>query len=561
MDYQQRRQAFVALLAALVLSACQTPPPEPMSSGHLTRQPSVAATGDIPEPVRQTPFLPAPRPVAPTETYTVVVSEVPVKELLFAVARDADVNIDVHPAITGTVTLNAVEQTLEQILDRIARQIPLRYEQHDGSLAIVPDTPFLRTYRIDYVNVTRDSNGSISSTTLVGTELAQQGAGGNRSDATIQSVSNNRFWDTLGSALTEIVRPQEPSNAPDSSRVIVNPEAGVITVRATDAQHRDVQAYIDQVMTNAMRQVLIEATIVEIGLNDRYQAGIDWAVFTRTVGLLGAGVNVGTNLLGAFDASQTSGGVSGFVLDASNAPLDSPKRKVQASIQLLNEFGDTQVLSSPKVMTLNNQPAVLKVVDNEVYFSINIETNQNANTTNVTTESDVQTVAVGLVMSVTPQIGAGDQVSLTVRPSITRVREFVTDPAISIALAQAEAAGFDVSNITNQVPVVQTRESEAVMRVRSGQLAVLGGLMQDQFSRDDEAIPGLSEPQGFGELFKFRDRAQRKTELVVFLRPTVIHSPDVSTDLSGFSRLLPENLDRNTRSVSPLDAPYTGPVQ
>ena len=556
----QLRQALAPVLAVLLLQACQAPPPRPVSEGHLSTQPQATTPAQvIPQPVRSTPFVPPPRPTPPEETYTVVVSEVPVKELLFALARDAGINIDVHPGINGNVTLNAIDQTLGQILDRVARQIPLRYEEQNDTLAILPDTPFLKTYRVDYVNVARDSTGSISSSTLVGsTTLAQQGATGNRSDASIASTSNNRFWATLAAALDEIVRPEGDTTAAggDSGRVIVNAEAGVVTVRATEVQHRMVQSYIDQVMASATRQVLIEATIVEIQLNDRYQAGIDWRVFTRGGGLIGAGISLGTDLVDAFDASETSGGVSGFVLSAADAPTGSRKRDVQASLQLLSEFGDTQVLSSPKVMTLNNQPAVLKVVDNEVYFTIDIETNQNANTTTVTTESEVQTVAVGLVMSVTPQVSAGDDVTLNVRPSVTRVREFVEDPAISIALAQAQAAGFNVDNITNRVPVVQTRETEAVMRVGSGQLAVLGGLMQDRQVKDDEAVPGLSEPPGFGELFKFRDRAQAKTELVVFLRPTVIRTPDVGSDLASFTQMLPENLNQSTRTVSPLDEPY-----
>ena len=155
------------MLASLVLYACQTPPPQPVSDGHLSTRPAPAETAAaaIPQPVRQTAFVPPPRPVPPAETYTVVVSEVPVKELLFALARDADINIDVHPQVTGSVTLNAIDQTLDQILDRIARQVPLRYEETNDTLAIVPDTPFLKTYRVDYVNVARDSTGRISSST------------------------------------------------------------------------------------------------------------------------------------------------------------------------------------------------------------------------------------------------------------------------------------------------------------------------------------------------------------------------------------------------------------
>ena len=559
MTLSQLFRALPALLAAIVLGACQVPPPEtqPFSESHLGNESPAASVSSIPEPVRQAPFLPLPKPEAPSETYTVVVSEVPVKELLFALARDAGVNIDVSPRIDGNVTLNAVEQSLDQILDRIARQVSLRYEHHDDTLVVLPDEPYLKTYRVDYVNVQRDSNGRIGSSALVGDASAQSGAEGNTSENTILSTSNNRFWTTLAAALEELVRPTDDTAAGPAARVIPNPEAGVVTVRGSASQHALVQSYIDLVMASATRQVLIEATIVEVTLNDRYQAGINWQVFTRNGGIGGSGITLGTDVGSAF-STITSGGVSGLILNAADAATGSTKRTIEASLRLLNEFGDTQVLSSPKIMTLNNQPAVLKVVDNEIYFDLDFQTSQNQTQTTTTAKSQVRSVAVGLVMTVTPQISAGDTVTLNVRPSITRVREFKEDPATQIALASAAAGGAVLPAVSNQVPVIQTRESEAVMRVSTGQLAILGGLMQDRVERRDRSVPGVSDVPGLGELFKYRDRPRGKTELVVFIRPTVIRSPDVGADLAQFRRYLPANLGDTVRQVSPLDSPQPG---
>jgi len=332
--------------------------------------------------------------------------------------------------------------------------------------------------------------------------------------------------------------------------VIVNREGGLVLVRATAAQHELVQEYLDRVMASVTRQVLIEATIVEVELNDRYQAGIDWRVFTRGGGLLGAGITLGTDVADAFTAGA-SGAIQGLIFSASDAPDGSAKRDVEVSISLLNEFGDTQVISSPKVMTLNNQPAILKVVDNEIYFEIESDIspgnlNQNAV---VSFDTDVRTVSVGLVMNVTPQVSDGDAVTLNVRPTVSRIKGFVEDPAVPIALRQANAQDL---NISNSIPVISVRESETVMRVGSGQLAILGGLMQDTRETDDEAVPGFSEIPALGEAFNFRDRQQRKTELVVFLRPTVIRSPDVGADLAGFRRYLPENLGSAERQRVPF---------
>ncbi len=531
------RAACGALVAAALLSACVAPPPQPRetSPGHLSNKPTVVPV-EIPEPVAQAPFVPLPKPEPPVETYTVVVNEVPVKELLFALSRDAKINVDVHPDISGNVTLNAVDQTLSQILDRISRQIDIRHENRDGTIVVVPDTPFLRTYKIDYVNVTRGSAGTIGASTLVAAG-GEGGSGSNTSESTITNTTNAHFWESLQSNVEAIVRQDSGAAAEGDAGVTLNREGGLILVRATARQHQMVSDYLDKVMTSMTRQVLIEATIVEVQLSDRYQAGIDWTALARSK--FEIDLTVGSDLGQAFVAGA-SGGVTGLILNYADKPDGSSD--LDLTINLLNEFGDTQVLSSPKVMTLNNQPAVLKVVDNEVYFEISIDTVQDGGGGSLTTvDTDVRTVSVGLVMSVTPQIGDSEAVTLNVRPTITRVREFVDDPGVAIALAGVVGA----PDVANRVPVVQVRETETVMRVGTGQLAVLGGLMQDRRFKDDESVPGISDVPGVGELFKFREREQTKTELVVFLRPTVIRAPDIERDFSSFQRYLPKNIQDN----------------
>jgi general secretion pathway protein D len=541
------RAACGAVVIAVTLSACVAPPPQPRetSSGHLSEKPTVVPA-EIPEPVAQAPFVPPPKPEPPVETYTVVVNEVPVKELLFALSRDAKINVDVHPNISGNVTLNAVDQTLSQILDRISRQIDVRHELRNGTIVVMPDTPFLRSYKIDYVNVTRESAGTIGASTLIAAG-GEGGGGANTSQSTISNTINNRFWETLQSNVEAIVRQDSGAVSDgDDKGVTLNREGGLILVRATARQHQMVSDYLDKVMASITRQVLIEATIVEVQLSDRYQAGIDWTALARSA--FGLDLVFGADVGQAFEAGA-SGGVTGLIFDYADKPDASSELDV--TINLLNEFGDAQVLSSPKVMTLNNQPAVLKVVDNEVYFEIEIDTTQSETQTLTTVESNARTVSVGLVLTVTPQISESEAVTLNVRPTITRVREFVDDPSVPIALANAQAAALlagltpvDV-DVANKVPVVQVRETETVMRIGTGQLAVLGGLMQDQRIVDDESVPGFSEVPGVGELFKFRDRQQVKTELVIFLRPTVIRSPDIGRDFSSFQRYLPKNIQDN----------------
>jgi len=272
------------------------PPPSPSSPAHL-RPDKAPSAGPIPKVVEQTPFLPPPVAAPPTEKYTVVVHEVPVKELLFALARDAAVNVDVDPGIDGIVTLNAIDQTLPQILDRIARQVDMRYEIRDKNLLVMPDRPYFRTYTVDYVNLSRDTTGTISVATQIATTGAAEigegggggggGAGNNNSTTAITNTANNRFWLTLTRNIQALVGETASGSAQDlpvTAAVIPNPEAGLINVRATAKQHEVVQAFIDRVMANVQRQVLIEATVVEVELSDRYRQGIDWRVINEGTG-------------------------------------------------------------------------------------------------------------------------------------------------------------------------------------------------------------------------------------------------------------------------------------
>ncbi len=306
--------------------------------------------------------------------------------------------------------------------------------------------------------------------------------------------------------------------------VIINPEAGVVAIRATARQHETVAAYLAQVQDSVRRQVLIEATIVEVLLSQDYQAGIDWETFQ----------NIG------FEFIQTSPAFN--ETNVSTEPFFTATYldgDLSATIQLLDEFGDTRVLSSPKLMALNNQTAVLKVVDNEVYFTIETDTQVNVNAPSLTTfDTTPNIVPVGLVMSVTPQIDGRDVVTLSVRPTISRVIDTVLDP--NPALAEA--------GTTSEIPVIRIRELESVMMVNSGQIAVLGGLMQDANQAVDSGIPLLSDIPYLGEPFTYKSRDYQKSELVVFLRPTVMRQASLDGQLRDFRPYLEQKYQKRPRS-------------
>jgi general secretion pathway protein D len=585
--------ALVGSVAVLSLAGCTTAPPLSPSGSHIGTEPAKASApvASIPQPVDIPASLPKPKAVPRQETYSVVVNNVKVQELLFALARDAKINVDVHPGLNGTVTLNAIDQTLPQLLSRIARQVDMRYEIDGPNLIVMPDSPFLRTYRVDYVNLARDTTGSVSINTQItssggGSSSSGSGSvggsalgGSNNSTTEVRNTGRNRFWESIEKNIKDILRetdkilPEGSSEtvienddvqtttgtgaqpgstsgrrqaAPTSlaaspnaamlqtsgtqivrrttfreaASVIVNPETGIVTVRATGRQHEKVHEFIDQVMMSAKRQVLIEATIAEVTLGNGYQQGIDWSRLRPD----GSGFGIASAQLGANPTTS----ITPFVINYSTA---GKTLNVLSSINLLERFGTVKVLSSPKLSVLNNQTALLKVVDNIVYFEVKADTTTTANvgtTTAFTTTP--RSVSVGLVMSVTPQISDNDSIVLNVRPTISRVTALARDPNPSIP-----------ASIPNNVPQIQTRELESILRVSNGDIAVLGGLMEDRIDYKTGRVPILGAIPAFGEVLTSRDNAVQKTELVIFLRPIVIRDPSLDGDYRGYRDRLPSS--------------------
>lgn len=610
---------LIACIVA-VLAGCSTAPAITPSAGHLGSEQADRSTSaaSIPAPVDLPVALPKPKPAPRQETYSVVVNNVKVQELLFALARDAKINVDVHPGLSGTVTLNAIDQTLPQLLTRISKQIDMRYELDGPNLVVMPDAPFLRTYRVDYVNLSRDTSGSVSINTQITSASSGSTSGGigaspiggsNNSTTEIRNTGKNHFWDSLEKNIKDILRETDKifpegssetviesddfqattgtgSQAAGRSRdaqagslpsiagspnpatlkatgtqtvrratfreaasVIVNAETGVVTVRATSRQHEKVQEFIDHVMNSAKRQVLIEATIAEVTLSKNYQQGIDWQALSKSgrgFSFTQAGPNVlreerlqlinpdgtpsGTlvNPSRLSNVIQVPGGTLPSGVTDSLVVMAYRSANFAASVKLLESFGTVKVLSSPKLSVLNNQTAILKVVDNIVYFEIKADTTANANNTLTTITTTPRSVSVGLVMSVTPQVSDSASVLLNVRPTISRVTGFVSDPNPNIP-----------ASIGNRVPQIQTREMESMLRVTDGEIAVLGGLMQDDIDYKTDTVPGVSRVPLLGNLFSYRNDTNTKTELVVFLRPVVIREPSLDGDYRGYRDRLP----------------------
>jgi MSHA biogenesis protein MshL len=552
------------LSICILLGACGTKPVVP-SASHIRETATPASA--IPAPLTRSATLAPPRPTVKAETYSVSVHNVPVQSLLYALARDAKLNVDVHPGITGQVTLNALDQTMPQLLARISKQVDMRYEIDGPNLNVRPDTPYLRNYKVDYVNMARDASSTSNIATQISSTGASGGSGDNNSTTAVSNTSNNRFWATLVQNITETLQETDkvlaeaapaaapvasdapgakgaPAAAPaptfrEAAAVIANPETGLIAVRATGRQHEKIQEFLDLVMSSARRQVMIEATVIEVQLNDNYQQGINWSSLrtSATQGLSLTQGQVGSNPL----PSNVSPGITPGVFVMSYLKPLTALGNLTATVQLLESFGKVKVLSSPKVSVLNNQTALLKVVDNKVYFTIKATTTQGTggSASTATYESELHTVPVGFVMSVTPQIAESDEVTLNVRPTISRIVGFVQDPSPALAAA----------SVVSNVPVIQTREMESVLRVASGNIAVMGGLMQDTIDNLKDGVPLLSRIPGIGNAFSYRNETTNKSELVIFIRPVVVKEASVNGDYRDFRSYLPD--------TTPLgNAPY-----
>lgn len=608
---------MLGLLSALVAGCATYPPAIPESEGHIKAEQRTTRSADIPAPVRTSSFLPPPQPTVKPQTYSVVVNEVPVKEILFALARDSGRNIDVYPTIRGVVTLNAIDETLDAILDRIVKQVDdLRYEVDGNVIRVMPDTPYLQTYRVNYVNIERETtmessvDSTVAKTGTVGTSGTGGGASGpgNSLTAKIKTTSKSKFWELLKQNVEQLLRDTDKRIEQDSvqtqakefasqnmsgsttasgsgsagfnvggqsdtkvqgsgntvagargsgaagagdqsvqseakadqqksleaglqrfqfrekASVIANSETGMLAVRATRRQHQAMQEFLKGVLEVAKRQVLIEATIVEVELNNSYQGGIDWSRLASTGAMT-------QSMLGQF----------GMVNNTNNftftyATNSSHVGNISATVKLLETFGDIKVLSSPKLMALNNQTAVLQAVDNQIYFTVKVTPGTlSTNGTMLTPtayETEPHTVAEGVVMTVTPQINESGRVGLTIRPTISRIVGYANDPHPELKKA----------GITNQVPILQVRTMESVLQVSSGQILVMGGLMQERSARNRDGVPVLARLPGFGDLFSFRNDVSKKSELVVFLRPTVIEDNSLAEHelMSNYNHYLPQ---------------------
>ncbi|MHB1241774.1 MAG: type II secretion system protein GspD, partial [Gammaproteobacteria bacterium] len=291
-----------------------------------------------------------------------------------------------------------------------------------------------------------------------------------------------------------------------------------------------IERYLRDVKAAVTQQVLIEAKVMEVTLNDNYRGGIDWtAVFGPASGL--QNFNLATNFAQGLPSELISPSVSGTWTRAVLGP--NGRADLSLAAQFVKNFGTVRTLSSPRLTVLNNQMAQLKVASNQVFFQLTVNVTDSTPTTagKTTVTSAIKTVPVGLIMSVQPVVDpVTKRISLSLRPSITRITGFIDDPGVAVTLAVARQSNSNIPNISSPIPIIEVREMDSLVTMDSGQTMVMGGLMQDVSQNSRQGVPGLMDVPLLGQAASQNVKQNKVSELVIFLRATLTNAPGTVAD-------------------------------
>lgn len=595
-----QKHLSIAVLTTLILSGCQTAPKRDTYNQigaevdtALNAKPPAASQADavasalLPPVAQLTEQLPKARAVL-EERFNVSFNNVPVQQFYNSIVAGTRYNMLINPEVTGNITANLKDVTLFEALEAIRELYGYDYKIDGTRIYIRPLTMQTKMFKVNYLTATRKGVSSlrVSSTSVANAGTSSSGSnnngngngnndnsgnngnngnngdnsGGSRSQsqrdaASVQTTSASDFWVELKTALDAIV-----DSGTDGRSVTISPQSGVIVIRAMPDALRNVDEYLRATQISVDRQVILEAKILEVELNSNFQSGINWSAFGRLKGsnhlVSGGLVQPGTAMapLNANGAGVTLNNGSivatpGTALGAAGDAMGSlfglafQTSNFAALISFLEGQGTVHVLSSPRIATLNNQKALLKIGTDEFFVTgVSTTTNNNANGTGVTTPSvTLQPFFSGVVLDVTPQIDDQGNIILHVHPSVSQVS--TVNKAVNLGVA--------LGSLSLPLASSSTSEMDSIVRGQNGQVVAIGGLMRQATTSDRSGVPGIGGLPVVGALFRSTGEVVQKRELVVLIKPTVIESTsDWNQDLLDSSRRI-KDLDPHRRGGRP----------
>lgn len=420
-----------------------------------------------------------------------VTDQVPLRDVLIELGRIAEVDVDVDPKISGGVIINAKNRPFKEIIDRIATQGNIRYSYRNKVLYFETDKPYMKNYFVDYLD-------------------------------------GSPLWDEVQTNIENIFASEKSENEAGTSASTATPNkvAGMITVYATDRQHSAITKYLADVTKQSSMQVLIEAKVVEVSLSERFRAGIDW-----------------TQDLIKFNSPDPDTNFASMIT-TSNPALKIFGGDINIAVDAMSKFGSTKAISSPRIHAMNNQKASLNFAEKLVYFKVEAQQSAQGTTTGTAASTVATTVTstkqeenVGVQIEITPSINPKTgEISMNIAPKITQKTNEVKDPAT------ANTKDFSYANI---VPVITTRELSTSVKIASGNVIVLGGLMSSNATGSEGGVPFFRKIPVLGWLFKSFEKSSEVKETVIFIKATIINS---GSKADKIDRDLQEKFDTNRRN-------------